>query len=165
MINYIRVNFLLFNFQPSSRPEQTIFHVHNYRLECQTLSVYLSDPRAQIRPPHQPGDPSRNQTTTSECHTKSVHPAGPAPDQTRQITPAPPPHQTTRSDRPQPDHRPPSSTIQLLISKAHPIYWNGTGQVHSLWVGSRGVYRALDEPCKAYFPHTFGLKFPDFFSA
>ena len=33
----------------------------------------------------------------------------------------------------------------------------------SLWVGSRGVYRALDEPCKAYFPHTFGLKFPDFF--
>ena len=33
----------------------------------------------------------------------------------------------------------------------------------SLWVGSRAVYRALDEPCKAYFPQTFGLKFPDFF--
>ena len=35
--------------------------------------------------------------------------------------------------------------------------------MHSLWVGSRGVYRALDEPCKAYFPHTFGLKTPEFF--
>ena len=35
--------------------------------------------------------------------------------------------------------------------------------MHSLWVGSRGVNRALDEPCKAYFPHTFGLKTPDFF--
>ena len=35
--------------------------------------------------------------------------------------------------------------------------------MHSLWVGSRRVYRALDEPCKAYFPHTFGLIFPDFF--
>ena len=155
MINYIRVNFLLFNFQPSSRPEQTIFHVHNYRLDCQTS---LSDPRAQIRPPHQPGNPSRNQTITSEFHSKPVHPAG------QQIRPAPctatPNHQIRSAP---PDHRPPSSTIQLLISTAHPVYWNGTGQVHSLWVGSRGVYRALDEPCKAYFPHTFGLKFPDFF--
>ena len=35
--------------------------------------------------------------------------------------------------------------------------------MHSLWVESRGVYRALDEPCKAYFPHDFGLTFPDFF--
>ena len=35
--------------------------------------------------------------------------------------------------------------------------------MHSLWVGSRGVYKALDEPCKAYFPHTFGLKTPEFF--
>ena len=36
--------------------------------------------------------------------------------------------------------------------------------MHSLWVGSRGIYRALDKPnCKAYFPHTFGLIFPDFF--
>ena len=32
------------------------------------------------------------------------------------------------------------------------------------WVKG-GVYRALDEPCKAYFPHTFGLNFPDFLSA
>ena len=29
------------------------------------------------------------------------------------------------------------------------------------WV--KGVYRALEEPCKAYFPHMFGLKLPDFF--
>ena len=29
------------------------------------------------------------------------------------------------------------------------------------WV--KGVYRALDEPCKAYFQHTFGQKFPGFF--
>ena len=156
MINYIRVNFLLFNFQPSSRPEQTIFHVHNYRLDCQTLSVYLSDPRAQIRAPHQAGDPSRNQTITSEFHSKPTDPAG------HQIRPDRSDLRHRHTDRPT---RPqaPSSTIQLLIGTAHPIYWNGTGQVHSLWVGSRAVCRALDEPCKAYFPHTFGLKFPDFF--
>ena len=160
MINYIRVNFLLFNFQPSSRPEQTIFHVHNYRLDCQTS---LSDPRAQIRPLQQPGDPSRNQTITSEFHSKPTDPAG------HQIRPDKSDLRHRRTKPPDQiaplDHRPPSSTIQLLIGTAHPIYWNGTGQVHSLWVGSRGVYRALDEPCKAYFPHTFGLKFPDFNSA
>ena len=95
-----------------------------------------------------------------------------APDQTttrdHQIRP---PHQTIRSDRhtrppdqiTPPDHRPPSLTTQLPIITAYPTSWNGTGQVHSLWVGWRGVYRALDEPCKAYFPHTFGLNFPDFF--
>ena len=97
-----------------------------------------------------------------------------APDQTstrdHQIRPQ---HQTIRSDRhtrppdqiTPPDHRPPSLTTQLPIITAYPTSWNGTGQVHSLWVGWRGVYRALDEPCKAYFPHTFGLNFPDFFSA
>ena len=61
------------------------------------------------------------------------------------------------------DHRPPSLTTQLPISTEYPTSWTGTGQVRSLWVGSRGVYRALDEPCKAYFPHTFGLKTPEFF--
>ena len=66
------------------------------------------------------------------------------------------PHQTT-------DHRPPSLTTQLPISTEYLTSWTGTGQVHSLWVGSRGVYKALDEPCKAYFPHTFGLKTPEFF--
>ena len=163
MINCIRVNFLLFNFQPSSRPEQTIFHVHNYRLDCQTR---LSDPRAQIRPLQQPGDPSWNQTTTSKFHSKLKDPAGHQirPDRSDLRHRHTKPPETTRSDRPT---RPqaPSSTIQLLISTAYLVYWNGTGQVHSLWVGSRGVYRTLDEPCKAYFPHTFGLKFPDFFSA
>ena len=78
----------------------------------------------------------------------------------------PPSNQTTRSDQiTPPDQRPPSLTLQLPSSTVYPTFWNGTGQVHSLWVGSRGVYRALDEPCKAYFPHTFGLKFPEFFSA
>ena len=61
------------------------------------------------------------------------------------------------------DHRPPSLTTQLPISTEYPTSWTGTGQVHSLWVGSRGVYKALDEPCKAYFPHTFGLKTSEFF--
>ena len=64
------------------------------------------------------------------------------------------PHQTT-------DHHP--WLLKLPVITAYPTYWNGTGQVHSLWVGWRGVYRALNEPCKAYFPHTFGLNFPDFF--
>ena len=61
------------------------------------------------------------------------------------------------------DHRPSSLTTQLPISTEYPTSWTGTGQVHSVWVGSRGVYKALDEPCKAYFPHTFGLKTSEFF--
>ena len=36
-----------------------------------------------------------------------------------------------------------------------------SGQSH--WVGSgRIILKALDEPYKAYFPHTFGLKSADF---
>ena len=128
MINYIRVS----SFQPSSRPEQTIFHVHNYRLDCQTS---LSDPRAQIRPLQQPGDPSRNQTTTSECHTKPVHPAGPAPDQTRQIRPTPPPHQTTRSDRPT---RPQATILDYSASNQHStpnlLKWYRSGAFFVGWV-------------------------------
>ena len=30
------------------------------------------------------------------------------------------------------------------------------------WGQGRLTYRALDEPCKAYYPHTFGLKSHDF---
>ena len=30
------------------------------------------------------------------------------------------------------------------------------------WGQGRLTYRALDEPCKAYYPHTFGLKSLDF---
>ena len=86
-----------------------------------------------------PPDPTLDQTTTD-------------PRQTR------PPNQITP-----PDQRPPALTTRLPISTAYQTLWTGTGQVHSLWVGTRGVYRALDEPCKAYFPHTFGLKTSEFF--
>ena len=30
------------------------------------------------------------------------------------------------------------------------------------WGQGRLTYRALDEPCKAHYPHTFGLKSHDF---
>ena len=109
---------------------------------------------------------SDNQTSLRSDH-RSDHAPTTTPDhlQTRPPKSAhqsrpPPPHQTTRSDQP---NRLPSLTVPLRISTAHPTSRNGTGQVHSLWVGSRGVYRALDEPCKAYFPHTFGLKLSDIF--
>ena len=101
----------------------------------------------QIRPPHPSTTPDHRPDPT----TKSDH----------QIT-TPPPIQTTSSDHPT---RPQDTIVDDSASNQHsiPSLLNGTGQVHSLWVGSRVVYRALDEPCKAYFPHTFGLKFPDFF--
>ena len=126
---YITSGFLLFNFQPSSRPEPTIFHVHNYRLDCQTR---LSDPRAQIRPLQQPGDPSRNQTTTSKFHSKPTDPAGPAPDQTRQIRPAPPPHQI-RSP-----HRPQATILNYSASNRHStpnlLKWCRSGAFFMGWV-------------------------------
>ena len=117
------------------------------------------------------------QTRSSSSGTAPATRSEPRSDYyTRPSSPTRPPNQTIRSSdhhlqsRPPvqlttPDHSKPALTAQLPISTAYPTSWNGTGQVHSLWVGSRGVYRALDEPCKAHFPHTFGLKFPDFFSA
>ena len=131
----------LFNFQPS---DQIIFLRHSSRLDHES---------------------NQKQTTRSEPRSDYY---------IRQSSPTRPPNQTIRlsdhhlQSRPPvqlttPDHSKPALTAQLPISTAYPTSCNGTGQVHSLWVGSRGVYRALDEPCKAYFPHTFGLKFPDFF--
>ena len=99
MINYIRVNFLLFNFQPSSRPEQTIFHVHTYRLDCQTR---LSDPREprsdhhisqeilpEIRPPRpnstpnqQTGPATRSDPTDQTCPTATPNHQIRSPHQT-----------------------------------------------------------------------------------
>ena len=117
--------------------------------------------------------PVRQTTATDNQIRTQIRPLHPNTQQTiirsdHQIRPSD--HTTTANTRPPvqntpPDHRTPSLTTQLPIRTANPTSWNGTCQVHSLWVGSRGVYRALDEPCKAYFPHTFGLKFPDFFPA
>ena len=103
--------------------------------------------RSEIRPPH-PDTTTDHRQTRSPNRTIRSH-QQPQTRPSDQITP--------------PEHTIPSLTAELQISTAQPIYWTGTGQVHSLWVGSRWVYRALEEPCKAYFPHTFGLKLPDFF--
>ena len=103
--------------------------------------------RSEIRPPHP-------DTTTDHRQTRS-------PNQTIRSHQHP---QTRPSDQiTSPEHTLPSLTAQLHISTAHPIYWNGTGQVHSLWVGSRGVYRALEEPCKAHFHTRSAWSFRTFF--
>ena len=104
----------------------------------------------RTRPSIQPQIRTPNQNTTS-LHRQPDHQIRPL----EQTTTTSPDHKI-RSIHQTTYHHPPNRT-------AYPTPWNGTGQVHSLWVGSRGLYRALDEPCKAYFPHTFGLKFPDFF--
>ena len=65
----------------------------------------------------------------------------------------------------------PQSTNQLDIFTARPTCRQNANellliQVRSIPYGlgqGRLIYRALDEPCKAYFPHTFGLKSLDFY--
>ena len=121
-----------------------ICYVFDLQPSDQTIHIPLVDLQIidhQTRlPDHpRPSEPTLDQTTTD-------------PRQTR------PPNQITP-----PDHRPPALTTRPPISTAYQTLSTGTGQVHSLWVGTRGVYRALDEPCKAYFPHTFGLKTSEFF--
>ena len=103
------------------------------------VDLQIIDHQTRLSDHPRPSEPTLDQTTTD-------------PRQTR------PPNQITP-----PDHRPPALTTRLPISTAYQTLWTGTGQVHSLWVGTRGVYRALDEPCKAYLPHTFGLKTSEFF--
>ena len=63
------------------------------------------------------------------------------------------------------------STNQLDIFTARPTCRQNANellliQVRSIPYGlgqGRLIYRALDEPCKAYYPHTFGLKSLDFY--
>ena len=103
------------------------------------VDLQIIDYQTRLSDHPRPSEPPLDQTTTD-------------PRQTR------PPNQITP-----PDHRPRALTTRPPISTAYQTLWTGTGQVHSSWVGTRGVYRALDEPCKAYFPHTFGLKTSEFF--
>ena len=80
------------------------------------------------------------------------------PDQLKSVRP---PEQTTF----------PQSTNYLDVLTARPAYRQNANellliQVRSIPYGlgqGRLIYRALDEPCKAYFPHTFGLKSLDFY--
>ena len=63
------------------------------------------------------------------------------------------------------------STNQLDIFTARPTCRQNANellliQVRSIPYGlgqGRLIYKALDEPCKAYYPHTFGLKSLDFY--
>ena len=103
------------------------------------VDLQIIDHQTRLSDHPRPSEPTLDQTTTDRRQTRPPN----------QITP--------------PDHRPPALTTRPPISTAYQTLWTGTGQVHSLWVGTRGVYRALDEPCKAYFPHTFGLKTSEFF--
>ena len=65
----------------------------------------------------------------------------------------------------------PQSTNQLDILTARPASRQTANepvfiQVRSIPYGlgqGRLIHKALDEPCKAYYPHTFGLKSLDFY--
>ena len=85
-----------------------------------------------------------HQTTTTHLMGPQIRPPNPStiPDhQTRPVTKSgyqsrlPLPHQPTKLDQPS---RLSSLTTQLQIGTAHPTSWGGTGQMHSLWVGSKG---------------------------
>ena len=142
--HYYQLSVLSFQF-PAVRPDlpQVRLKIRPWnqsnRPPCQTIRSKIRPPKPNTTTDHRQTRPP-HRTIRTDHHSQSRQ-----PDQIRS------PHQTT-------DQHPPNRT-------AKPASWNGTGQVHSLWVGLRGLYRALDEPCKAYFPHTFGLKFPEFFSA
>ena len=143
---YLSFSYIFFNFQSS---EQTIFLSQSPRLGHRT------------RPQQQPIRSVPDQTTTPDYQIclRSDYRSDHAPTPTlhhRQIRPPKSAHQIRPT-------RLPSLTSAIQISTAHPTSWNRTGHMHCLWVGSKWVYRALDEPCKAYFPHAFGLKFSDIF--
>ena len=179
-IKYFSIFFLRFSLRSSLKrlePYHYYFlslrHLSNFQPSDQTIFLGQASRLGHETRPHQ--QPIRwsapDQTTTSDNRTslRSNHTMHQLPHQT--IVRPDHQNQPIRSDhhrhtRP-PDQISPtdyhSSTAPLQMSTAHPTSWTGTGQVHCLWVGYRGVYRALDEPCKAYFPHTFGLKFSDIF--
>ena len=140
---------LRFSFFQFLASDHTIFLRKTSRVDHQTrqdLHNSQSDP-PQIRQPYPSTTPDHPQTQQT--------------------------NQTTRTDR-QHHTRPPDQIIQAdnhpwLLSFKSAHHNQSLGMVHVRCIpyglGQGGVYRALDEPCKAYFPHIFGLKFPDFISA
>ena len=143
------IYWLRFSFFQFLASDHTIFLRKTSRVDHQTrqdLHNSQSDP-PQIRQPYPSTTPDHPQTQQT--------------------------NQTTRTDR---HHhtRPPDQIIQAdnhpwLLSFKSAHHNQSLGMVHVRCIpyglGQGGVYRALDEPCKAYFPHIFGLKFPDFISA
>ena len=113
-----------------------------------------------------------NQIIPDLCADHSPHILTAKPDQLQSVGP---PDQTDVSlsdQQTRPDQTTfPQSTNQLDIFTARPASRQNANellliQVRSIPYGlgqGRLIYRALDEPCKAYFPHTFGLKSLDFY--
>ena len=113
-------------------------------------------PRDQIKPDHSgpfPSDTDRQTRPTSVSRTTR-------PNQYQSVRP---------TDQTRPTFL--QSTSQLDIFTARPASRQNANellliQVRSIPYGlgqGRLIYRALDEPCKAYYPHTFGLKSLDFY--
>ena len=110
-----------------------------------------------MKPVHQttaPDNPIRDKTTTSWYHNRPS--SDPITKSDHQIPPAPP-NQTIGSDHPTRAH------TSILDCTAQPIYWNGTGQVHSLWVGSRGYIELWRNLAKHTFHTRSAWSFGTFF--
>ena len=131
------------------------FYLFNFQPIDPTIGSQTSS-QLQIKEENQSIRSALNQTTTPDHQIRP------------QIRPLAlrPPNQTIRSERqttgPQTtDHHP----CLLSFQSAQLTQSLEMLQVRCsiLWVGTREVYRALDEPYKAYIPSTFGLQFPDFF--
>ena len=97
---------------------------------------YRHDSRPDLRSDHQTQSP--NYQSIRSGHHLHARPTKPM-------------HQTTILDY--------SASNQHSTPNFLKLYRSGAFFVG--WVKG-GIYRALDEPCKAYFPHTFGPKFLDF---
>ena len=101
-------------------------------------------PRNQTTTVHQFVRSTPHQTTTTDLMGPQIRSPNPSTIPDHQTQPfaksdyqsrLPPPHQPTKLDQPS---RLSSLPTQLQISTAHPASWSSTGQVHSLWVGTRG---------------------------
>ena len=162
--------FLLFFLRSSLAGSVELFHYYNL--------IFLYFQFSAVRPDHL--SQAYFQKTVHKIHPTTDHPIGvqirltnpnTTPDnQTR------PPNQTTiRSDRhghtrlqdqmSPPDYCPwllsfKSAQYTRLLSTPNLLKWYRFGTFVVGWVKG-GVYRALDEACKAYYSHTFGLKHPD----
>ena len=162
--------FLLFFLRGSLAGSVELFHYYNL--------IFLYFQFSAVRPDHL--SQVYFQKTVHKIHPTTDHPIGvqirltnpnTTPDnQTR------PPNQTTiRSDRhghtrlqdqmSPPDYCPWPTQLQISTVHQAPEYTQPPEMVQ-VWcipcgMGKRGVYRFLDEPCKAYYSHTFGLKHPD----
>ena len=145
------------------------FQTHMY-MHCP--EQFPQSPSDEIIDEPRPRDQTKPDHSADLCADHSPHILTAKPDQLQSVGPPDQTNVSLSDQQTRPDETTfPQSTNQLDIFTARPASRQTADeplfiQVRSIHYGlgqGRLIHKALVGPCKAYYPHTFGLKSPDFY--